>query len=245
MSIETLPKNPEILINKSACTPFHRTGLLCGDCEEGYSPLVLSYNLSFKECPNGHENWWKFILAGFLPLTMFYLFIPVFNVNVTSSRLYGVDQVWYSQFVSMPAFLWTALLVISNDYMYKKYLKAIKVSFSLYSLWNLDLLRSVLPDICLNVTTLQALTMEYLIALYPFVLILISHILIVLHDRRVPLVVAVWKPFGRVLTFFRKSWNIRTSVFDSFATFFFAVLHKGLKRNSWCFNPDTDLLASI
>ena len=104
--------------------------------------------------------------------------------------------------------------------MYKRYLKAIKVSFSLYSLWNLDLLRSVLPDICLNVTTLQALTIEYLIALYPFVLILISYILIVLHDRRVRLVVAVWKPFKRVLTFFRKFWDIHTSVLDSFATFF-------------------------
>ena len=101
--IETLPKNPEILINNSACTPFHRTGLLCGDCEEEYSPLVLSYNLSCVECPNGHKNWWKFILAGFLPLTVFYLFILVFNVNVTSSRLRGV--VWYSQFISMPAFL--------------------------------------------------------------------------------------------------------------------------------------------
>ena len=45
---DTLPKNPGILINNSACicTYFHRTGLLCGDCEEGYSPLVLSYNLS-------------------------------------------------------------------------------------------------------------------------------------------------------------------------------------------------------
>ena len=217
--IKTLPKNPEILINNSACTPFHRTGLLCGDCEEGYSPLVLSYNLSCVECPNGHENWWKFILAGFLPLTVFYLFILVFNVNVTSSRLHGV--VWYSQFISMPAFLRIAQLVISNDYMYyKKYLKAIKVSFSLYSLWNLDLFRSVLPDICLNITTLQALTIEYLIALYPFVLILLSYILIVLHDRRVQLVVAVWKPFKRVVTFFRKSWDIRTSVLDSFATFF-------------------------
>ena len=233
LSTKTLPKNPEILINNSVCTPFHRTGLLCGDCEEGYSPLVLSYNLSCVECPNGHENWWKFILAGFFPLTVFYLFILIFNVNVTSSRLHGV--VWYSQFISMPAFLRIALLFISNDYMYKRYLKAIKVCFSLYSLWNLDLLRSILPDICLNVTTLQALTIEYLIALYPFVLMLISYILIVLHDRRVQLVVAVWKPFKCVLTFFRKSWDIRTSVLDSFATFFLLSYIKIL-------NVTTDIL---
>ena len=214
--IETLPKSPEILINNSACTPFHRTGLLCGDCEEGYSPLVLSYNLSCVECPDGHENWWKFILAGFLPLTAFYLFILAFNINITSSRLHGV--VWYSQFISTPAFIRVVLFIFANED--KKYLEAIKVGFSFYSLWNLDLLRSILPNICLNVTTLQVLTLEYFIALYPFVLILVSYILIVLHDRQVPCIVTVWKPFRWVLALFRKSWDIRTSILDSFATFF-------------------------
>ena len=29
----------------------------------------------------------------------------------------------------------------------------------------------------------------------------------------------VWKPFHKVLTIFRKSWDIRTSVIDSFANF--------------------------
>ncbi len=95
-----------------------------------------------------------------------------------------------------------------------------KVLFAFYSLWNLDIFRSILPNICLNVTTLQALTLEYLLAIYPFVLILISYLLIVLYDRRVPVIVTIWKPFSKVLATFRKSWDIRTSVLDSFATFF-------------------------
>ena len=213
--IEELPKNPKALINNSACTYFHRTGLLCGDCEEGYSPLVLSYNLSCVECPDGHKNWWKFILVGFVPLTVFYLFIVVFNINVTSSCLHGV--VWYSQIMSLPAFVRIVLLVLSID---RKYLAGAKVVFAFYSLWNLDIFRSILPNICLNITTLQALTLEYLLALYPFVLILISYLLIVLYDRRVPVIVTLWKPFNKVLAIFRKSWDIRTSVLDSFATFF-------------------------
>ena len=67
--INKLVKNPKALINYSVCTHFHRTGLLCGNCEAGHSPLVLSYNLSCVECPDGHKNWWRFILAGFVPLT--------------------------------------------------------------------------------------------------------------------------------------------------------------------------------
>ena len=216
LAIRRLPKNPEALLNNSVCRYFHRTGLLCGDCEAGHSPLVFSYNLSCVKCPDGHKNWWKFILAGFLPLTIFYFLILAFNINVTSSRLHGV--VWYSQAVSMPSFIRLLLLALSIENVQQ--LTIAKTGFAFYTLWNLDLFRSVLPDICLNVTTLQALALEYLIALYPFVLILFSYILIVLNDRKVTLIVIVWKPIRKLLVKFRRSWDIRTSVLDSFATFF-------------------------
>ena len=83
-----LPKKPEMLINRSVCSYYHRTGLLCGDCEDGHSPFVLSYNLSCVECPDGHKNWWKFILVGFMPLTFFYLFVVVFNMMFQCSILH-------------------------------------------------------------------------------------------------------------------------------------------------------------
>ena len=252
--IAELPKNPESLVNASACTPFHRTGLLCGDCEVGHNPLIFSYNLSCVECPDGHKNWWKFILVGFVPLTVFYLFVLVFNINMTSSRLHGV--VWYSQFISTPALVRVVLLVYSKEDM--KYLAVAKIDCVFYSIWNLDIFRSILPNICLNVTTLQALTLEYLLALYPFVLILISYLLIVLYDRRVPVIVTLWKPVNKVLAIFRESWDIRTSVLDSFATFFLLSYMKilnvtadiliptqNLKCNSRYFDPNSNFSAFI
>ena len=51
-----LPKNPEMLLNKSVCNYFHGTGLLCGDCEDGRSPLVLSHSLSCVLCPDGYKT---------------------------------------------------------------------------------------------------------------------------------------------------------------------------------------------
>ncbi len=51
-----LPKRAEILLNSSICNDFNRADLLCGECEEGYSPFVLSYNLSCVKCPDGHKN---------------------------------------------------------------------------------------------------------------------------------------------------------------------------------------------
>ena len=209
-----LPIKPEELLNKSVCTHFHRTGLLCGDCEEGYSPFVLSYNLSCVRCPDGHKNWWKFVLVGFVPLTFFYLFMVIFNINVISSRLHGV--VWFSQALSIPVLVRVIMSALSHGSPHP--LIAAKIFIVFYSFWNLDLFRSVLPDICLNVTTLQALALDYFLALYPFVLILFSYLFIELHDRQYTAIVIIWKPFHKVLSVFRKSWDIRTSIIDSFAT---------------------------
>ena len=212
---EKLPQTTESLINNSVCTRFHRTGLLCGDCEDGHSPLVFSYNLSCVECPDGHKNWWKFILVAFIPLTFFYFFVVVFNINVTSSRLHGV--VWFSQFVSAPELIRLGF----TNHGPSLSAVALKVFLIFYSFWNLDILRSVMPDICLNVTTLQALALDYLLALYPFLLIILSYFIIELYDRKCVFIVAVWKPFHKMLTRLQTSWNVRTSVIDSFATFFF------------------------
>ena len=211
-----LPAQPDMLINKSVCTYFHRTGILCGDCEDGHSPFVLSYNLSCDKCPDGHRNWWKFILVAIVPLTFFYFFVVLFNINVTSSRLHGV--VWFSQTMSTPALV--RLIMVSFRYGNQRSLIAAKIFILSYSFWNLDLFRSVIPAICLNVTTIQAFALDYLLALYPFMLILLSYFIIELYDRKFACIMRVWKPFHKVLTIFRKTWDIRTSVIDSFSTFF-------------------------
>ena len=117
-------------------------------------------------------------MVGFLPLTFFYFITLLFNINVTSSHLHGV--VWFSQALSMPAFI--RIILFSINVYNPGLLIVVKIFLVFYSFWNLDLFRSVIPDICLNVTTLQALALEYLVALYPFVLILFSYFIIGLYD---------------------------------------------------------------
>ena len=142
--------------------------------------------------------------------------MTIFNINVTFSRLHGV--VWFSQAISMPAFV--RLVILAFRFGKPWQLKVTKAFFIFYSFWNLEPFHSITPDICLNVSTLQAFTLEYLIALYPFVLILLTYFLIKLHDRNNILLVATLKPFQMVLSTLRQSWNIQTSIIDSFATFF-------------------------
>ena len=87
-------------LNNIMCGRFNRTGVLCGKRKKDLYPFVLSYIFICVECPDGYKNWWKLILAEFVSLTLFYLFVMLFNINITSSHLCGV--VLYSQ-VSIPS----------------------------------------------------------------------------------------------------------------------------------------------
>ena len=84
----------EVNLNEYMCGRFNRTGISCGQCKNGTSPFVLSYNMSCVECPEGHKNWWKFALVGFVPLTVFYFFStsmlppPGYMVLYSSAKLY-------------------------------------------------------------------------------------------------------------------------------------------------------------
>ena len=140
-----LPMNPAKDLNSAMCGRFNRTGVLCGKCNKGLCPFVLSYNFTCVECPDRNKNWWKFVLAGFVPLTFFYTFVMLFNINITSSHLRGV--VLFSQFFSIPPLVRIIILTIENE---PNVLKVAKAVYLLYSFWNLDFFRSVISDICLK-----------------------------------------------------------------------------------------------
>ena len=201
--------------NFPICSSLHRTGILCGDCENNRRSPVLSYSFTCMECPNAGRNWWKFFIYGFGPLTLFYLFVLLFNINVTSSHLHGV--VLFSQAISTSQYVRVLMVVLQSHPMF---ITITKFTLPFYSVWSLDVLRSLFPHICLNVNTLQVLALEYSIALYPLFLIFVSYVSIVLYDYKVPCVVYCWRPFGILFGKLRKKWDIRTSVIDSFATFF-------------------------
>ncbi len=209
-----LPENISDL-NGYMCSRFNRGGVLCGECVEGLNPLVLSYNLGCVSCPNSRLNWLKFISVGFIPLTVFYFILVFFNINVTSSHMHG--YVLFSQAVSTPAFVRLLFLNIEGLPFVSKLIKSAEPFFSS---WNLDFFRSTLSNICLDIDTLQVFTLDYCVAVYPLLLITASYLLIELYDRNVWLVVYLWRPFRFFFKLFRHNWDVRTSVIDSFATFF-------------------------
>ena len=218
-----LPCNLHELDNQM-CRPFGRTGRLCGKCLPGYSPLAYSYNMSCVECPDGSKNWWKFILVAFGPLTIFYFLILFFQVNAISSSLHAV--IFYCQTMSFAPQLRIFLFMLEEHPQSSNYITTVKILATVYCVWNLDFFRVFFENICLNLGTLPTLALDYIIAIYPLILIIITYFLIGLYDRNFQPLIWIWKPFQKVFMFFRQTRNFKTSLIDAFATFFFLSFNK-------------------
>ena len=211
-AFRTLPFNNVSQLNTKMCGHLHRTGQLCGKCEEGYKQPAYFYGLKCVQCNNSGYNWLKYIAIAFFPLTVFLVIVLCFRISATSAQLNAF--VLFSQVVSAPPVVLTISYAVQN---WHKTLAQIGVT--LYGFWNLDFFRTVFPEICLDLSSLQVLALDYAIAFYPLLLMIIFFVLIELYDSNCRLIVCLWKPVYKCLSRFRSQWNVRASTVDAFATF--------------------------
>ena len=203
-------------LNDAMCGSFHRTDQMCGGCEKGYSPPVYSYSMACVECSDYKYHWLKFIVIALLPLTLFYIAVLIFRISALSPKLDVFILV--CQLISAPGSMRVYGLYL--PLMPLTFHRLTSLIFSLYGVWNLDFFRTVYTPFCLHpdLTSLQVLILDYAVAVYPLLLILVTYICVTLHDRYRVLVL-LWGPFYRCLACIRREWHIRRSLVDAFATF--------------------------
>ena len=203
-------------INIKMCDFLNRGGLFCGACKEGYSPLVYSYKLNCTKCSLTDkefiQNLFVFVAFAFIPATLFYLFVLFIKFNANSPCLHGF--VLIAQLLTQTYSTKTLLEEFTNASHYVLY--SVLTLQTLYSIWNLNFFRAFSPDICFRISTLSALSLEYV---YPMLLIILTYVAIELHSRGFRIVIFVWRPFQLCSMYFRKEWNIKSSLIDVFATF--------------------------
>lgn len=203
-------------LNDAMCTErWNRDGRFCGKCIDDHYVSVYSYTLECFKCSTVElkYNWIKYVASAFLPLTIFYLTILILRIDVSHPRLESI--IVYAQVITISS---NIRIVLTATATYPKFSPIIHTLATLYGIWNLDFFRTILPPTCLDVNTLQALTLDYLIAFYPLLLTIITYILIELHDRDCILIVFLWKPFGKCFSSFKNKANIKSSVIKSFST---------------------------
>ena len=201
---------------EQTCGYLNRQGRLCGECKPNHYVSAYSYDMKCYPCIS--SVWGSVVVVYvcllYLPLTIFLCVVIVFRISVTSPAMNV--PVFCCQILSSPSHL-IYLLQYSrhtHDLYYIKFLS------TLYGVWNLDFFRLFIPPMCVPLDTMQMMALDYLVAVYPLLLLTCVYVLLRAHDRGCRLVVRLWRPFLWCTTRLRQQWNIRHSIIDAFATFF-------------------------
>jgi hypothetical protein len=216
-------------VNFDMCHQFNRDGLFCGTCKENHYPLVYSYKLNCKLCSDREIRRSVFILfvVAFIPVSIFYGIVLLFKFNANSPSLHGF--IFLAQILTQTSNMKIFYTKFDSSRHHEK--DIIIVLETLYSIWNLNFFRAFTPDICLRISTLDALLLEYVVAFYPMLLIVATYIATELHFRGYRIITVPWQPFRLCSIYFRKEWNIKSSLIDVFATFLLLSYNRLLDIN--------------
>ena len=216
--------------DQQLCGYLNREGRLCGQCKHDHFVSSYSYDLKCYKCKRGlFSNAIIYLTVAFLPLTLFLIAVVVLHISVTSPRLQIVVVLCqlYSQSEN--------LRVLIQNTRGTTVGLVIKIFAIFYGIWNLDFFRALIPPICLPLNTMQVIALDYLVAVYPLLILVCVYHLVRARDRGCRLVVRLWRPFLWCSSRMRQQWNARHSIIDAFTTFMLLSYMKIL-------NTSTDLL---
>lgn len=202
------------------CSSLNRHGLLCGKCRKGYGYPMYPDFITCVECrPSQYAgNWVLYIVISFGPLTLFLILVVCLRISATSASMNSF--IFISQIISHPPFARGFNHIIDHSFLHHGAKTFLKLLHSLYGIWNLNFFTALIPPFCLpHQNVFNVITLTYIIALYPLLLLILLYVLIELHSRNIKVLVWLWKPFHLCYFRFRRQWNIKASVIDAFATF--------------------------
>lgn len=210
------------------CKHFNREGQFCGKCNKSDRGIpAYSFSLKCRPCTPSWKNIAKYIAFAYGPLTIFIAIIVVFTVSVNSAPLHGYIFVAQILALSITLRIFQALIEINK-------IDGTPITFgaTVYGFWNLDFFRFNTHFFCLHPShsTLFIMSLDYLIALYPLIIIVLMYVMVESHGRGYKVLVFLWKPFSCFIRF-RHRLNIKTSLVDAFVTFFSLSYVKSLSTS--------------
>ena len=214
----SLPRNVTQL-DRDMCGLTARTGQLCGQCMEDCSLPVYSYYPQCVNCTGDTNNLAKYLAVSLLPTTAFFTGALVFRFSAMSLLNGYILACQICQILTSPPI---QRLVAFEEYdmhyhNVNETILFIKIYSGCLSIWNLDFFRLAYTPFCLlpDTSTLQILSLDYIIAAYPLALIILTYKLVRLHYHNCALVVWLWRPFIGCFARCRRQWNIQNSLVDS------------------------------
>ena len=209
-------------LDKEFCGQFNRTGILCGECIEGYGISVFSNTFKCIPCEQSYKNWLIFATILFLPLTIFFVLVVLLHIGVTSGPANGF--IFFSQVITIPL----EVLLIQSGWKlalsgHQSTMAKVLTDLLIYpyNIWSLDFTDMSNINVCLtpSLKVVHVFTLQYASAIYPLLLVGIAYIVIELHARNCRALVCLWSPLCLMCVRLRRNWQGKTSIIDAFATF--------------------------
>ena len=225
-----LPNNISEL-NHYMCGPLNRKDYMCKECKNGYGPAVIYQSVPCSSmcylCKDTWKNLLIYLTLNFIPITVFYLLILVFQVRLTSAPM--TCFIMYSQLIVLEFYEECGLESANTSLGEIKFTDTegtlrmgTKIFLILYGVFNLDFFPYIMPPFCLSsqLRPIHVFSLGYLSAFFPFLLILLTWLCVELHDRNFRPIVCLWRPFHGCLVRLRRGWNVKNDLIDVFASFF-------------------------
>ena len=215
-----LPSDPALL-EEAMCGTYNRKGFQCGECIDGYGPGVYSLDRTCVDCSklSMGSAISLYVLADLVPITLFFIGVMIFRVNITSGPMLGYVMFCQGFSVAMEydANIYSYLHSHSSPYI-RTFIKAL---MAIFESWNLRFLKSFIPPFCISdkMTGVHVLLLNSLPSIYPIALVILSFIIMDLHARNYKVIRMLFKPF--VLIVKKRETRVVTSdaLIRAFATF--------------------------
>ena len=218
-----LPSNVSDL-NEFMCGDLNRTGVLCSHCKSGLGPAVLFSTMECLDCFKNGMGWLLFMLLATIPTTVLFLVVVLCQIRLSTAPLNGF------------VFITQALVSMVNTHPYS-YIFVSKVTnhisimlLTIYGIFNLDFFYYIIPPFCVSstLTTIQAISLQYIVAFWPLFLVTVSYVCIQFHARGCRVLVYLWRPFQRCCVGIQTRWNIdpKASLVHAFASFLLLAYSK-------------------
>ena len=175
-SLSTPLPNSSAELEKQICETVNRNNILCGECLQHFGVAVNSLTYNCINCTNVNfaTNAVKYIAAVYIPLALLITAIILFNIRLTSAPANAF--VLYSQVISSTFDLSAdgQIPITRITHSNRTTLDLLRAYRVPYGIFNLEFIEGLLDPFCLGyLNTLDALMLDYAVALFPLVMIVV------------------------------------------------------------------------
>ena len=217
--VNTIMPDPDVL-DEVMCGPYKRRGLLCGECKYGHGPILYQLDVSCAKCSKGSVGYAvaHYIALELVPITLLFVCMVLFRINITSGPLFGYLIFWQLTVIVATKYVFIFGYIDSHvSSLHRTVLKSSLIPGLFLSL------NFILKPFCIseNFTGIHIQLLNLLSAVFPFILVIITCILMELHARNCRIIHILWKPFSIILNKTNTTAVTGDAVIQAFASLIF------------------------